>query len=99
MLTEKEAKAVTDKILSYVIATDATVSVSGDRLSHLRFAHNSFLTSGERLSRSANATVWIDGRRGTSSTNDLDDASLKAMIEQAERRALAPFDREYLPRW
>jgi len=98
MLTEKEAKAATDKILSYVTASDATVTVSGDKLSHLRFAHNSFLTSGERISRSANATVWIDGKRGTSSTNDLDDASLKAMIEQAEKIArLAPVDREYLP--
>jgi predicted Zn-dependent protease len=72
--------------------------VSSDVLSHLRFAHNGFLTSGERISRSANATVWIDGKRGSSSTNDLDDASLKTMIEQAEKIArLAPVDREYLP--
>lgn len=98
MLSEKEAKALTDKILSYVTANDATVAVGGDKLSHLRFAHNSFLTSGERVARSANATVWIDGRRGSSSTNDLDDASLKTMIEQAEKIArLAPVDREYLP--
>ena len=48
MFSEKEAKAITDKILSYVTASDATVAVSGDKLSHLRFAHNSFLTSGER---------------------------------------------------
>lgn len=98
MLTEKEAKAVTDKILSYVTAADATVSVSSDSLSHLRFAGNSFLTSGERISRSANAIVWIDGKRGSSSTNDLDDASLRSMVEQAEKIArLAPLDREYIP--
>ena len=98
MLTEKEAKAITDKILSYVKADDASVSVSGDKLSHLRFAHNSFLTSGERVSRGATATVWINGRRGGSSTNDLDDASLQAMVAQAEKIAMtAPVDREYLP--
>lgn len=98
MLTEKEAKAITDKILSYVKADDASVSVSGDKLSHLRFAHNSFLTSGERVSRGASATVWINGRRGGSSTNDLDDASLQAMVAQAEKIAMtAPIDREYLP--
>jgi predicted Zn-dependent protease len=98
MLTEKEAKAITDKILSYVTAADASVSVSSDKLSHLRFAHNSFLTSGERESRGATATVWIDGKRGASSTNDLDDASLRTMIEQAEKIArLAPVDREYMP--
>ncbi len=98
LLDEKEAKAYTDEILSFVKADDASVGVSSDRLSHLRFAANSFLTSGQRDSRSASAVVWIEGRRGSSSTNDLDDASLKAMVEEAERIAkLAPVDREYLP--
>ena len=98
LLNENEAKAFTDKILSYVTATDASVGVSSDKLSHLRFAGNNFLTSGQRISRGANVTVWIDGKRGSSSTNDLDDASLKAMVEQAEKLArLSPVDREYLP--
>jgi predicted Zn-dependent protease len=98
LLTETEAKAYTDKILSYVTAADASVGVSSDKLSHLRFAGNNFLTSGQRISRGANVTVWIDGKRGSSSTNDLDDASLKSMVEQAEKLArLSPVDREYLP--
>ena len=98
LLTETEAKAYTDKILSYVTAADASLGVSSDKLSHLRFAGNNFLTSGQRISRGANVTVWIDGKRGSSSTNDLDDASLKAMVEQAEKLArLSPVDREYLP--
>ncbi len=98
LLNENEAKSFTDKILSYVTATDASVGVSSDKLSHLRFAGNNFLTSGQRISRGANVTVWIDGKRGSSSTNDLDDASLKAMVEQAEKLArLSPVDREYLP--
>lgn len=98
LLNENEAKAFTDRILSYVTATDASVGVSSDKLSHLRFAGNNFLTSGQRINRGANVTVWIDGKRGSSSTNDLDDASLKAMVEQAEKLArLSPVDREYLP--
>ncbi len=98
LLTETEAKAYTDKILSYVTAADASVGVNSDKLSHLRFAGNNFLTSGQRISRGANVTVWIDGKRGSSSTNDLDDSSLKAMVEQAEKLArLSPVDREYLP--
>ncbi len=98
LLTETEARAYTDKILSYVTAADASVGVSSDKLSHLRFAGNNFLTSGQRISRGANVTVWIDGKRGSSSTNDLDDASLKTMVEQAEKLArLSPVDREYLP--
>lgn len=98
LLTEQEAKAITDKLLSMVKADDASVSVGSDKLSHLRFARNAFLTSGQRMGRGANITVWIEGKRGASSTNDTDDASLKTMVEQAEQLArLAPLDREYLP--
>ena len=98
LLTEQEVKALTDKILSYVTADDATASVGSNKQSHLRFAANNVLTSGTREALSANVTVWIGGRRGASSTNDLDDASLKAMVARAEEIAkTAPVDREYLP--
>jgi len=98
LLDEKEAKAITDKVLAMLKANDASVNVNSDQLSHLRFAHNNFLTSGQRVSREANVTVWIDGKRGTSSTNDLDDVSLRSMVDQAEKLArLAPIDREYMP--
>ncbi len=98
LLNESDAKALTEKVLSFVTAADATVSVGSDKLSHLRFAGNNFLTSGSRVSRSANVTVWIDGKRGAASTNDTDDTSLKAMVEQAEKIARnAPVDREYMP--
>jgi predicted Zn-dependent protease len=98
LLNESDARALTDKILSFVTATDASVGVGSDKLSHLRFAGNNFLTSGTRVSRSANVTVWIDGKRGSASTNDTDEASLKAMVEQAEKIARnAPVDREYMP--
>ena len=98
LLTEKEAKALTDKILSFVTADDATASVGSNKQSHLRFAANNVLTSGSRESQTANVTVWIAGRRGASSTNDIDDASLKEMVLKAESIAkTAPVDREYLP--
>lgn len=98
LLTEKEARELTDKILSYVKADDAQVGVSSEKVSHLRFARNAFLTSGNTVERGANVTVWIKGKRGASSTSDLSDASLKAMVEQAEQvAAISPVDREYQP--
>ena len=98
LLTEQEVKALTDKILSFVTADDATASVGSNKNSHLRFAANNVLTSGSREGSSANVTVWIGGKRGASSTNDLDDASLKEMVARAEAIAkTAPVDREYLP--
>ncbi len=98
LLTEKESKEITEKILSFVKADDADVNVSSEKTSHLRFARNAFLTSGNTVERGANITVWIKGKRGSSSTSDLSDASLKAMVEQAEQVAeISPVDREYLP--
>jgi predicted Zn-dependent protease len=98
LLTEKEARAITDRMLSYVKADDARVGVGSELRAHLRFAGNTFLTSGRTENRDANITVWIDKKRGSASTNDTDDASLRAAVEQAEQLArLSPVDREYLP--
>ncbi len=98
LINKKEAKEITEKILSYVKADDATVSVSTNKRSHLRFARNAFLTSGNTVGRGADITVWIDKKRGSSSTSSLDDESLKAMVEEAEKIArISPVDRQYLP--
>jgi predicted Zn-dependent protease len=97
LFTEQEVKALTEKILSLVKADDATAGVGSSKQSHLRFAANNVLTSGMREGRTANVTLWIGGKRGSASTNDLDDASLKAMVEEAEKIARnAPADREYM---
>ncbi|HEX4900460.1 MAG TPA: DNA gyrase modulator, partial [Pyrinomonadaceae bacterium] len=98
LLTEQEARALTEKLLSYVRADDAIVSVNSENYSHLRFAANAFSTSGARKNTSVGVTVWIDKKRGASSTNEIDDASLRAAVAQAEEIArISPVDREYLP--
>ena len=98
LLTEQDVKTLTAKILSMTAADDATAAVSSTKQSHLRYAHNNVLTSGSRETRTANVTVWIGGKRGSASTNDLDDASLREMVSQAEKIArTAPPDREYMP--
>ncbi|MGH9901992.1 MAG: TldD/PmbA family protein [Pyrinomonadaceae bacterium] len=98
LLTEQEARSITQRMLGYIRADDAAVGVSSEDYSHLRFAANAFTTSGRRENRTASVSVWIDKKRGASSTNDLSDASLKAAVEQAEQIArISPVDREYLP--
>jgi len=98
LLTEKEAREITEKLLSYVKADDATVGVGSEDHSHLRFAANSFTTSGARENTTIGVTVWIDKKRGSSSTNEMDDESLRAAVAQAEQLArISPVDREYLP--
>ncbi len=98
LLTEQDVKRLTARILEMVKGDDATASVSSNKQSHLRFAANNVLTSGSRIGLNANVTVWIGGKRGSASTNDLDDASLRLMVDEAEKIARnAPPDREYVP--
>ena len=98
MLTEKESKAICEKLLRFTKADDASAGVSSEDLSHSRFAANAFTTSGRRENASARITVWIDKKSGSASANDLDDASLKMAVEQAEQLArLSPVDKEYVP--
>lgn len=98
LLDEREARAITSKLLGYVKADDASVGVSGEEYAHLRFAANAITTSGRREDATASVTVWLGGRRGAATTNALDDASLRAAVEQAETLArVSPVDREYVP--
>jgi predicted Zn-dependent protease len=98
LLTEKDARAICDKLLGYVKADDAAVGVNSENYGHLRFAANSFTTSGARENVTVGVTVWIDKKRGAASTNEIDDESLKATVAQAEQLArISPVDREYVP--
>ena len=98
LLSEKEARTLCEKLLSYVKADDAVVGVSSENYSHLRFASNAFTTSGARENAAVAVTVWIDKKRGAASTNEIDDESLKATVALAEQLArISPVDREYMP--
>lgn len=98
LLTEQDARAICDKLLSYVKADDAVVGVTSENYGHMRFASNAFTTSGARENASVGVTVWIDKKRGAASTNEIDDESLKATVALAEQLArISPVDREYIP--
>jgi predicted Zn-dependent protease len=98
LLTEKEARAICEKLLSYVKADDASVGVNNENYGHLRFAQNAFTTSGARENVNVGVTVWIGNKRGAASTNEIDDESLKATVALAEQLArISPVDREYMP--
>ena len=98
LLSEKEARAICEKLLSYVKADDAVVGVTSENYGHLRFASNAFTTSGARENVSVGVTVWIDKKRGAASTNEIDDESLKSTVALAEQLArISPVDREYMP--
>src|SRR6267142_2374896 len=98
LLTEAASREITRRVLGFVTADDAVVTVESDDYSHLRFAANTFLTSGRREGVSVRVTVWIGRRRGSASTTDVSDAALKQAVEDAQTFAkLSPIDVEYLP--
>jgi predicted Zn-dependent protease len=98
LLTEADARQITSKLLSFIKAGDAAVSVSSRIHSYLRFAANAPQTSARAEGLSAQVTVWLDGRRGSASTTDLSDTALRAAVDEAESLArISPVDREYLP--
>ena len=98
LLSEKEAKAVCDKLLGYVQGDDAEVNVRSSDDSHLRFAANAVTTSGRRQDVEVGVTVWIDQKKASASTNELDEGSLQAAVAEAEALArVSPVDVEYVP--
>jgi len=98
LLTEAASREITRKVLGSVTADDAVVTVDSLDYSHLRFAANTFLTSGRREGVSVRVTTWIGRRRGSASTTDVSDAALKQAVEDAQAFAkLSPIDVEYLP--
>src|SRR5262245_3631298 len=77
---------------------EAEVQLNGGLRGHLRFAANTVTTSGDTDDLEVNFTAYHGKRRATVGGNQTDDASLKRLVEQAERLArLAPEDPEYMP--
>src|SRR5688572_5375774 len=98
LLTADEARRITDRVLGFVKAEDAAVEVTGRVHSNLRFAANTLQTSGRRENVTATVTLWIERRRGSSTTSDVSEAALRQIVEQAQELArLSPVDREYMP--
>jgi len=98
LLNEKDTRAIADRALGFVKATDAVITVQARLHSHLRFAANTFRTNGQSETLGITVRVWIDRKQGEAFATDTSDASLKAVAEQAEAIArLAPVDVEYLP--
>jgi predicted Zn-dependent protease len=98
ILTQEEAKAIIDKVLSYAKADETEVSIRGGRTGNIRYARNTVNTSGESDEISLSITSVYGKKSGSTSINELDDESLKKAVARAEEIAvLAPENPEYMP--
>lgn len=98
LLTRDEAKALTDRVLSYSSADETRVNISSTTSGHTRFARGQITTSGDTVDTTIRVTATSGRRSASVSTNRLDEAGLKGAAEQALRLArLSPEDAELMP--
>lgn len=97
-LSREAAKALADRVLSFAKADETRVNIQSGWAGNTRFAGNEITTSGGTTDTVVTITSTVGKRRASTSTNVLDDASLKRTVELAERLArLSPEDPEAMP--
>lgn len=98
-LSREECEAIARKALGFVTTpSGARVSISSASQGNTRFAVNQVSTGGDSYDTSVTIIAHVGRRSGSSSTNQLDDDSLRQAVETAERIArLAPEDPEFMP--
>jgi predicted Zn-dependent protease len=98
LLSRDEAKALADRVLAMSRADQTRVTISSSWSGNTRFADASITTSGGVTDTSITVTATVGKRRASSTTNSLDEASLKRTVETAAQLArLAPEDPELMP--
>ena len=97
MLTREEAQKLSQKVLGLSTFPECHVTLTASEQAYTRFANNGITTASFNLRHNLSIVVTRDGRTGSMAVNDLDDASLKAAVKQAEElAAIAPPNPERL---
>jgi predicted Zn-dependent protease len=97
-LSRGECEAITKRALAFSTADECRVSVNSGVRSNTRFAVNQVSTAGDNFNNTVTIRAVFGKRVASVTVNRLDDASLKAAVENAERIAkLAPEDPELMP--
>jgi predicted Zn-dependent protease len=100
MYPREEIKALTDKVMS--MASDAKaagveVTFDGGERSGTRYANSSITANLVQYDRQVGVTVRAGQKSGNASTRELDDESLKAMVDEAMDAAQKARDNPNLP--
>jgi predicted Zn-dependent protease len=96
--TKEQAKALTDRVLSFSKADETFAAVNGSERASLRFARNTATTSGATTGTSLAITSSFGKRSGTVTTAQFDDASLQRALRDAEVIAnVSPENPEAMP--
>ena len=83
MISTADARNLFFRILSLIPEGDAVVSLDDTFYTMTRFGNNSITQNLEQNRLSVNLSIFKDRKRGVGSTNQFDDASLRAMVDRA----------------
>lgn len=98
MLTRAEAQKIIESILKFSTLPECEASLVQAERAYTRFANNGITTAAFNLTHQVSIQVAREGRTGTATVNDLEEASLRAAVRRAEElAALAPPDPEAMP--
>ncbi len=98
LLTREQAKTLADRVLALSTADQTRVTIVSTWSGNTRFADASITTSGGVTDTTLTVSVAIGKRQASSSTNVIDEASLKRTVDLAIRLArLSPEDPELMP--
>jgi predicted Zn-dependent protease len=96
--TREQAKALTDKALSFSKAEETQVVLQGGDRANVRFARNSVTTAGASSGYSLVITAKFGQKAGTVTASEFGDASLQKAMRSAEEIArLSPDNPEAMP--
>ena len=96
--TREQAKALTDRALSFSKAEETLVTLNGGERANVRFARNTATTAGASSGYNLAITAAFGKRSGTVTTAEFDDASLQRAARNAEEIArLSPENPEAMP--
>ncbi|MHB1329617.1 MAG: PmbA/TldA family metallopeptidase, partial [Gemmatimonadales bacterium] len=98
VMTRAEAEALAKRVLAFATATETRVSIVNAVRGNTRFAVNQVSTAGDNADTTIVVRSVVGQKVGSATTNRVDDAGLKAVVESSERLAkLSPDDVELMP--
>jgi predicted Zn-dependent protease len=97
MYSRDEIKALTDKVLNMTKADAIELSFDGGERSATRWANSSITVNLVQYDQQLTITVRHGQKQGSASSRELDDESLKAMVDEAQQTAEKARDNPNLP--
>src|SRR4051812_3881847 len=100
MYSREEVKALTDKVISMAAeakAEGAEATFDGGERSGTRYANSSITANLVQYDRQIGITVRVGQKSANASTRELDDESLKAMVDEAMEAAQKARENPNLP--